>query len=155
MKGVVHMTALSRWNPFEEMDAMQNRLSSLFDLAPVRGSDSSSAEEAEWSPLVDVVETADDFQITAELPGVNKEDLNVTLEDGYLQISGKRPAASLSDKARYIYAERAYGPLSRAIEVPDSADASHIEASFKDGLLTVRVPKSEKAKPREIAVTSE
>jgi HSP20 family protein len=148
------MTSLTRWNPFEEMGAMQNRLSSLLDLGPVRGSGSSN-QESEWSPLVDVIETADDFQISAELPGVNKDDLSVTLEDGYLHISGKRTAPAIGENAQLLYAERAYGPFSRAIELPDAADTAHIEASFKEGVLSVRVPKSEKAKPREIAVASE
>ena len=148
------MTALTRWDPFAEVDAMQNRLSSFFDLEPVRSSDS-SANENQWSPLVDVIENGDEFLITAELPGVSKENISVTLEDGYLHLKGKRDNSPLGDQAHYLHAERLYGPFSRAIEMPSSADATRVQASFKDGILTVHVPKDEKAKPREIAVTAE
>jgi HSP20 family protein len=134
------------------MEAMQNRLSSFLDFEPVR---SNASEETEWAPLVDVIESADEYLIRAEIPGVNKSDLSVTLEDGYLFIKGKRNAEPLAEGSRYLNTETAYGPFSRTIELPSSADAAKIEASYKDGILSVRVAKDEKAKPRQITVTSE
>ena len=139
------MTALTRWNPFAEMEAMQNRLSSLFEWTPARNGHQAPQE---WSPLVDVIETAHEYLIRADLPGVNKNDLNVTLENGQLVIKGARPGEALAEGTQYVVNERAYG----AFTLPDHAEASKIEAEFKNGTLTVKVPKTEKAKARAIAI---
>src|SRR5688572_3552302 len=136
------MTALTRWNPFAEMEAMQNRLSSLFDWAPVRNGN--QTPEQEWSPLVDVIETANEYVIRADLPGVSKNDLNVTLENGQLIVKGQRPTEALAEGTQYLVNERAYGAFTRTFILPDHAEASHIEAEFKQGVLTVKVPKAEK-----------
>jgi HSP20 family protein len=148
------MTALTRWNPFEEMDAMQNRLSSFFDWDTVRNGTQRS-EKSEWAPLVDVIETGDEYMIRADLPGVSKDGLSVTLENGELLIKGNRPNPSLADGAQYLISEAAYGPFARTIELPTDADAGKINAAFKDGVLTVHVAKHEAAKPRAIEVKTD
>jgi len=144
------MTALTRWNPFAEMDAMQNRLFSSFGLTPVRGAQSPS--ESQWAPFVDVIETGDEYIIRADLPGVTKDDLSVTLENGQLLIRGKRPAEALREGAHYLHNEVPYGAFSRWVALPSDADAGRIDASFNSGVLTVRVAKDEKAKPRLITI---
>lgn len=149
------MTALTRWNPFEEMEAMQNRLSSFFNWHPVRGNEYESSAETEWSPLVDVIETADEYLIRADLPGVSKSDVSVTLENDELVVQGSRPHASDPEGARYLNTELAYGRFSRVIQLPAGADSDRIRATFKDGVLTVRLPKQEQAKPRQIKISNE
>jgi HSP20 family protein len=148
------MTALTRWNPFEEMDAMQNRLSSFFDWAPVSNSDQST-EEYPWAPLVDVIETGDEYMIRADLPGVSKDGLSVTLENGELIIKGNRPNPSLAEGAQYLVSEAAYGPFERTIQLPSDADAAKINAAFKDGVLIAHVAKLEQAKPRAIEIATD
>ena len=131
------------------MEAMQDRLSSLFDWAPVRNGNQTPNE---WSPLADAIETANEYVIRADLPGVSKSDLNVTLENGQLVIKGTRPDEALTEGAHYLFNERAYGAFTRTFILPDHAEASKIEAEFKNGVLTVKVPKAEKAKARAITI---
>lgn len=148
---MIAMTALTRWNPFEEMEAMQNRFSSFFDRIPVRNGHYAS-RTIDWAPPIDVIENRDEYLIRVDLPGVSKKDVHVTLDRGELAVSATRSAESLPEGAEYLHSERAYGTFKRTFGLPSNADASHIEAEFKDGVLTVRVAKDEKAKPRMIAV---
>jgi HSP20 family protein len=147
------MTALTRWNPFEEMEAMQDRLSSLFDWTLVRHGH--APQNNEWAPLIDVIETRNEYILRADLPGVSKSDLSVTLENGQLVIKGQRPTDALAEDTQYLVNERAYGAFTRAFILPDHAEASRIEAEFKQGVLSVKVPKAEKAKARVIAIQGE
>lgn len=150
---LITMTALTRWNPFVEMEEMQDRLSSFFDWAPVRNGN--QTPENEWAPLIDVIENPDEYLLRADLPGVSKNDLNVTLQCGELVIKGTRAAEQLAKGAQYVYSERPSGTFTRTFELPSNADAEHIQAEFKDGVLTVHVAKSEKARPRLIAIKGE
>ena len=149
------MTALTRWNPFQEMQEMQNRLSSFFDGAPVRETSPAESQAQTWAPLIDVIETADEYLIRADLPGVSHKDLSVTLENGELIIKGARSEEQLANGAEYLYSQRAAGTFLRSFELPSDADAERINAHFKDGVLTVHVAKHEKAKPRAITVKAE
>ena len=88
----------------------------------------------------------------AELPGVNEKDVSVTFNNGYLTIKGEKKAEREEKKDRSRYVERSYGSFSRAFRLPPDADADRLEASFTDGVLTIRVPRSEAAKPRQIAI---
>ena len=128
---------------------MQSRLSSFFDWAPVRNGNHSADE---WSPLIDVIETANEYLIRADLPGVSKNDLSVTLENGQLLVKGSRPTEALAEGSQYLLQERVYGAFTRAFVLPKTADASQIDAEFKYGVLTVKVPKIPAAKPRTIAI---
>ena len=104
---------------------------------------------------VDVIETPNEYLIHADLPGVSKSDLSVTLENGHVIIKGQRPTDALAEGTSYLVNERAYGAFTRTFILPDHAEASHIEADFKQGVLTVKVPKAEKAKARSIAIQGE
>jgi len=107
---------------------------------------------ADWAPLVDVIETDSDFQILAELPGVEKKDVKLSVEDNVLTISGRRDQESEERGKRVHRAERPYGSFARSFTVPDSADGQKATAEFKNGILKVRLPKSEKARPKSIDV---
>ena len=148
------MTALTQWNPFAEMDVLQNRLSSFADWSPVRNGHSIPANE-QWAPLIDVIETGDEYLIRADLPGVRKTDLSVTFEGGELTLMGTRQAEPLAESGKYVFNERPYGPFIRTFVLPSWADASHIQAECSHGVLTVKVRKAEKARARTIAIQGE
>ena len=146
-------STLTRWEPLRELEDLQNRLSSVFSRAPVRrGNGREEITLADWSPLADITEDDKEYIIKAELPDVNKEDVKVTVENGVLTISGERKFEKEEKKKKYHRIERSYGSFVRSFTLPDHADASKVKAEFKNGMLTVRVPKSEKAKPKQIEV---
>jgi HSP20 family protein len=105
---------------------------------------------AEWAPLADISEDDKEYLIKLELPEVKKEDVNVTVENGVLTISGERKFEKEEKNKKYHRVERAYGSFMRRFTLPDDADAEKGKAEFKDGMLTVHVSKSEKAKPNHI-----
>jgi HSP20 family protein len=147
------MTALTRWNPFREMEELQNRLLSAFNLAPNRrGEGQESITVAEWAPLVDIIEDDKEYLIKAELPEMRKDEVKVTVENGVLTISGERKLEKEEKGRRYHRVERAYGSFARSFTLPDDADAEKVGAEFKDGVLKVHVAKSESAKPKQIEV---
>jgi HSP20 family protein len=145
------MSTLLRWNPFKETEDLNNRLLNLFNLAPVQRSNGTNAV-ANWSPLVDVTEDDKEYHIKAELPEVRKEDVKVIVENGLLTISGERKFEQEQTNKRYCRVERAYGSFTRYFTVPEDADDTQVSAEFKDGVLNVRLAKSEKAKPKSVEV---
>jgi len=144
------MTGLTRWNPFKEMDELQRRLNSIFNLE--QGRVQNGEPIVQWAPVVDVVEDENEYRIKAELPEVQKADVKVIVENGVLTISGERKAEKEEKTRKYHRAERVYGSFARSFSFPEDADESKVSAEFKDGLLTVRLAKSEKAKPRSVDV---
>jgi HSP20 family protein len=148
----------NRWNPFKEMEDLQNRLFGLlhrgYGKQSLRGE--GDAEESisvcGWTPLVDVSEDDKGYVIKAELPEVKKEDVRVTLENGVLTVSGERKFEKEEKDRRYHRIERAYGTFTRSFTMPEDAEANHVTANFRDGVLNVRITKSEKARPRSIEV---
>jgi HSP20 family protein len=108
---------------------------------------------ADWVPTVDVSETDGEYQIKAEIPDVKKEDVKVTVEDGVLTIQGERKQEKEEKGKKYHRVERSYGSFIRSFTLPDLVDEEKVKAEFKDGVLNLRLPKSEKAKPKAIEVT--
>jgi HSP20 family protein len=137
-----------------EIEQISDRLNRLLGegRAQTEGREESMAS-SDWTPLVDVMETDAEFQIRAELPGVDKEKVKLSVEDGVLTISGLREPEKEEPGRRYHRLERAYGSFARSFAVPDTVDQQKVTAEFKNGLLTVRLPKSEKARPKSITVT--
>lgn len=135
---------------------LQNMSDRIDRLLAGRNIPSAGRDEAmalvDWAPAVDVMETDDEFQIRAELPGVEKKDVKLSVENGVLLISGHREQEKEEKGKRYHKIERAYGNFARSFTVPETVDAEKVTAEFKNGLLTVRLPKSEKARPKSIEV---
>ena len=147
------MSTLTRWDPFKEMDDLHKRLNTLFNLPSARPSNGQEAMTvAVWSPLVDITEDDKEYLIKAELPEVRKDDVKVTVENGVLSISGERKFEKEEKDKKYHRIERAYGSFTRSFSVPDDADGEKVAAAFKDGVLTVHLAKSEKARPKSIEV---
>ena len=108
--------------------------------------------QAPWMPAMDVYETDDKVVVTVELPGLKAEDVEVSVEDSTLTVSGKREFSSEVNEESYHKIERRYGAFSRAVSLPPQVDTAKVDARFADGVLTVEVPKLEKAKPTKIQV---
>jgi len=144
---------LTRWDPFRELDELHNRLGTLFGRTPA-GKDGTKETMtlAEWAPLVDIIEDEKEYLIKAELPEIKKEDVRVRVENGVLTISGDRTYEKEDKGRKYHRIERAYGSFERTFTVPDDADATKVNAEFKDGVLRVHLAKDEKAKPRAVEV---
>jgi HSP20 family protein len=106
----------------------------------------------DWSPTVDVVETAEEFQIKVELPEVKKEDVKVSVDNGILRLEGERRQEKEEKGKKYHRVERSYGSFLRTFALPDNIDDGNVRAEFKDGMLNVRLPKMERAKPKAIEV---
>ncbi len=150
----ITMSLITSWDPFREMEELQKRLSSAFGTAPVRRGEGEKElmTVASWAPLVDITEDGKEYLIKAELPEVKKEDVKVTVENGVLAITGERKFEKEEKDKRYHRIERSYGSFVRSFSVPDDADDSKVTAEFKDGVLQVRLPKNEKARPKSIEV---
>jgi HSP20 family protein len=146
------MNALTKWNPFRELEEIQNRLSSLFGRTPVRGLGEEAMTVSEWTPLVDITEDDKEYLIKAELPEVKKEDVKVTVENGTLTITGERKFEKEEKGKKYHRIERAYGSFMRSFTLPEGAAGDKVSADFKDGVLKVHLPKSAEAKPKSIDV---
>ena len=146
------INTIARWEPLREMEDFQNRLSTLFGRPLRRGNGREEITLPDWTPLADITEDEKEYLIKAELPEMKREDVKVTVENGVLTISGERKFEKEEKKRKYHRVERGYGTFMRSFTLPDDADASKVKAEFKNGLLTVRVPKSEQAKPKQIEV---
>jgi HSP20 family protein len=105
-----------------------------------------------WTPAFDVYEEKDNFVVKAELPGMKKEDINVSLHDGTLIISGERKGETKGEEAEVYRSERYFGKFQRAVALPATVATDKVNAEYKDGILTITLPKSEEAKPRQIEV---
>ncbi len=142
------------WNPIQEMEEMQNRLASFFKTPSLLSSNGKDElmTLAQWAPLADISEDERSFTIKTELPEIKKEDVKIAVKDGTLSISGERKMEKEEKGRRYHRIERAYGSFLRSFVVPESASAEKTEAEFKDGVLTVRLPKDESAKPKSITI---
>jgi HSP20 family protein len=108
---------------------------------------------ADWTPSADISETDTAYLIKAEIPGVNKEDVKVTIENGMLTIQGERKMEKEEKDKKFHRIERSYGSFMRSFRVPDDADESAVKAEFKDGVLNVTLTKSAKAKPKAVNVS--
>jgi HSP20 family protein len=112
----------------------------------------SSGRKHEFVPAVDVVENKDAYVVRAELPGVAREDINVEVKENRLVLSGKKEAVSQGEEGKYRYVESRYGVFSRSFELPRNVKSDAIEATFKDGALTLRIPKADEAKPKAVEI---
>ena len=145
--------SLIRWEPFTGTDDLFARMPSMFGRWP-RAFEFNGNKAFEWSPSVDISETDGEFLIRADLPAVKKEDVQVTVDDGMLTISGERRQQTEEKKEKSHRIETVYGKFSRSFSLPDNVDAANIRAESKDGVITVHVAKIkvEPKKPTQIKV---
>lgn len=141
--------SLVRWDPFDELSSLRERVNRLFS-ETMGGSESLPIRR--WSPACDIQETESEVIITADLPGVSKEEVNVELVGDTLTLSGERKQESEEKKNGYHRIERAYGKFQRSFTLATEVNHEAIAASFDKGVLTIRLPKSEKVKPKQIPI---
>ena len=146
--------SITRWDPFRELESVSDRLNRLFGRSTLLGDMTREAlTVSDWSPAVDVAETAEEFVVKAELPEVRKEDVKVNIEDGVLRIAGERKQEKEDKSKRYHRIERFHGSFMRTFTLPDTIDEAKLRAEFKEGVLTVHLPKkSPQEKPRSVDV---
>ena len=142
------MNTLSIWNPIHEMEELfHNRLASVLGGERV--------QSVAWSPVVDIEETELNYLIRAELPGLSKKNVKVVVEDGVLTLSGERDLERKVEGKTFHHIERSHGTFTRSFTLPENAEAESVSANYKDGLLEIRVAKSEEALPKSIEVRVE
>ena len=135
---------LVRWDPMRELLNMHARLAAV----PEHGDDSYGS----WAPPVDIFEKGDDLVIRAEIPGVNKDDIDINVEYNTLSIRGERKREEEYDKDRAYKTERVFGSFVRTFRLPRTVDSSRISADYTNGVLELHLPKADEAKPRRIEI---
>lgn len=143
-------TLMTRPNLFRDPTGFQSEVERMF--RDVLDGTRAPATAGAFAPPLDVEETEDGFTLVVELPGVAAEDVDITLEENVLTISGERTFYADKDADGFRRVERSFGRFHRAVRLPDRVDADRVEAGYRDGLLTISVPKAEEAKPRRIEV---
>lgn len=148
------MVGLTRWDPFAELATLRDQMNRMFDDRFFRVAGPASAETtlAQFAPPVDVFENEDGIRITAELPGVQPEDVQVKVEDGTLTISGHRKLDKEDQRENYHRIERTYGSFLRSFTLPPTVDVEKIQAENRHGVLTIQLPRRQESKPRTIDV---
>jgi HSP20 family protein len=142
---------LIRWEPFAGLGNVR----SVFNDLLAGDFDRSWAQPgaSKWHPAVDVLESKDSYLIRAELPGMKREDIKVEVKDGILTVSGERKSETPAEGVEYRHVERAAVKFRRSFSLPETVKHDGIEATYRDGVLEIRVPKEEQAKPRQIEVS--
>jgi len=143
---------LVRWDPFHELESMSDRLNRVFARPTLSTSSREALTVADWMPTVDISETDTEYLIKAELPEVKKEDVKVTVENGVLTLQGERRQEKEEKGKKYHRVERSYGSFARSFTLPESVDEGAVKAEYKDGMLNLHLPKTEKVKPKSIDV---
>lgn len=147
------MSNLTRWNPVSEFEDLINRYNRYFGLArPGEREGKDLFSRSDWAPAVDIKETPEAFVIEAELPGMKKDDVKVTIQEDVLSIQGERKQEEETKDKKHHRIERVYGSFLRRFTLPDNVDAGSIRASFNDGVLSLTLNKVEPAEPKAIEV---
>ncbi len=141
---------LSTWSPFRDLVNMQREIGRVFD--NLFSDADGNPVVSDWAPRVDIMEHEDSYVIKAEMPGVNKNDVKITLHDNVLSIRGEKKQEREEKDANYHRVERSYGTFERQFALPTGVKSDKIDASYRDGILTIMLPKAEEAKPKEIEV---
>jgi len=151
--------SLVRWNPARDLTAwpsdlfgMQREMNRMFNNLFRSSDEGEDYALAAWTPAVDIAEHDDEFTVKVELPGVSKDDVKITVDSNMLTVRGEKKQEKETKKENYHRVERSYGSFQRSFTLPTAIINDKIDAAFKDGILTVHVPKAEEAKPKQIEV---
>ena len=144
---------LVRWTPWRDMTTLHGRINRLFDdsFFPIGGLDH-GLDLAKWNPVVDIYDNDDTIVIKAELPGMDKKDIDIDVKDNVLTIKGERSYDNEVKEKNYHRRERSFGAFRRSFRLPADIDANKIKAGYKDGVLKIDIPKPEEQKPKKITV---
>lgn len=141
------------WDPFREMESLLGRYSQATGRGLLSDDTDASPGLAEWSPTVDIEESDKSYLIKADIPGVDKKDIDVSLVDGVLSITGEKHTETETGKGTKRHrTERFCGSFARRFTLPDAIEADKVDAHYKDGVLSLMIPKAEEAKPKSIEI---
>jgi HSP20 family protein len=142
--------ALVRWDPAQELDTLQMDLNRVFDGFFGRRTANEAARR--WIPAMDLIETDDHLVLKADLPGLDRDDVEIEIKDGVLTVSGERKTEHERSSNGYHRVERAVGRFSRSLSLPEGVDADQVQADFDKGVLEVRIPKPAERKPHRVQI---
>lgn len=143
---------LIRWTPIKGMVNIQDEMNCLFNEFLAATPDRVEGGTFPWSPLVDISETRDDIIVNAEVPGMKKDDIKIIIQDNVLTLKGEKQKEKEEKDKSYHRVERSYGSFERSFSLPVSIQVDKIKANYKEGVLTIHLPKAEEAKPKEVTV---
>jgi HSP20 family protein len=149
------MANITRFDPYGEIVSLRSAMDRLFEdsfVSPLTWRTLGTGHSV--NPAIDVHETADDMVVTAALPGMKPEDLDVTITGQSLTLRGELKADEEIEREQYIYRERRFGTFNRSLQLPVRVEGDRAEASFRDGILTLRIPKADEVKPRQIRINA-
>lgn len=145
--------AIKKFSPFRDLMSMQEEMNKLFTdffrRSPEYGD---NFREGIWNPDIDIKETKDSILVQAEIPGVNKDDIEITLNDDIITIKGEKKEERKEEEENCLLIERSYGKFQRSFRLPSEVEMEKVKAEFKDGVLKLHLPKSERSKPKEIKI---
>jgi HSP20 family protein len=145
--------AITRWDPFRDLSILQERMNRVFEDAAGRGwKGEDPSPTTSWSPAVDIYETENEIMVQAELPGIDRKDIALQLENNVLTLKGERRFEKETRQENYHRIERSYGGFSRAFTIPTIVDEEKIKADYKDGILKIELPKKEQVKSKQIKI---
>src|SRR5215468_6573960 len=144
--------AITRWDPFRDLNLLQDRMNRLFEDAGRGWRADEPSSTTSWSPAVDIYETENEIIVQAELPGVERKDISLQLENNVLTLKGERRFERETKQENYHRVERSYGGFSRAFSIPAIVDEEKIRADYKDGILKIALPKKDQVKPKQIRI---
>jgi len=145
------MATIAHLEPFRGLSNLQNQFNRIFNESYRNQADDSALTT--WAPAVDIYETPNELVAKADLPDVNEKDIDVRVENNLLTIRGERKFEKSVSEENYLRVERTYGAFSRSFSLPNTVNAEAIGAEYKNGVLTVNLPKREESKPRQVKVT--
>ncbi|MGA9630743.1 MAG: Hsp20/alpha crystallin family protein [Candidatus Acidiferrales bacterium] len=143
--------SITRWDPFQNLAALQDQVNRLLE-APLAGRRAENSNLTAWAPAVDIYETENELVIKADLPDIDEKDLDVRVENNMLAIRGERKFEQKVKEDNYLRIERTYGSFSRSFSLPTTVNTESIHAEYKNGVLTVQLPKRAESKPRQVKV---
>jgi HSP20 family protein len=144
------MNSITRWDPFVNFTGLQEQLNRLFESGLPGRSDNSALTT--WAPAVDIYETENELVLKADLPDINEKDLDVRVENNTLTIHGERKFEQKVKEGSYLRTERSYGSFSRSFSLPNTVNTDAIKAEYKNGVLTIELPKRAESKPKQVKV---
>ena len=144
------MHSINRWEPFRNVSSLQEQVNRLFEGTFSRKSDDSTLTA--WAPAVDVYETENELVIKADLPDISEKDLDIRVENNMLAVRGERKFEQQVKEDSYLRMERSYGSFSRSFSLPNTINTEAIQADYRNGVLTVTLPKRVESKPKQVKV---
>jgi len=145
------VSSITRWDTYGGLTGLQEQVNRLFESAFPRRADNSALTS--WAPAVDIYETENELVVKADLPDVSEKDLDVRVENNTLTVRGERKFEKKVEEENYLRVERAYGTFSRSFGLPNTVNTEAIKAEYKNGVLTVTLPKRAESKPKQVKVS--